>query len=233
MKIGLSRTPNPLADGPVESGQELKYVLVENCMEEEIEWVAQARFSDKPNEAKTVTYHWEVGETILMEEDYARAVFGIWDLMIIYKDEPDQYMKEYNRMMQRQLTMWPSPSPPHVKIYEKGSKGKRGRLLLDTWEQYDKWMKEHGREHLPRRTQMPKGGVVPAMPDELRQMDRAGLLKFADNVGFRIPPDVDWDTTTIRELCFTFASQEMINQAITKTMNQIAASERKSTKKSG
>lgn len=233
MKIAQSRIPNPLTDGDVAGKDELKYVLVENAWDEDIEWVAQARFSDKPNETKTVTYHIGADDSIPMEEDYARAVFGIWDLKLIYKDEPDQYLKEYTRMMQRQLTQWPSPSPPHVKIWEKTPKGKKGRLLLDTWEQYDKYMREHGREQLPRRTQVPKGTAVPAMPDEMQNMDRKALVAFAKNVGFRIPDDCEWDTRTLREVLFTYSSKEMINQAITKTKKQIEASDKKSKRKTG
>ena len=116
MRIPPSRMINPLTDPDGMKAPPVKYVLVENVWDEDISWSPEARYSDRPDSCQPVDYNIRVGKFFRMEDDYAKACFGMWDIREFYADNPDGYPKAYTQMMLRQGDMWPTPSPPYVRI---------------------------------------------------------------------------------------------------------------------
>lgn len=216
---------NPFA---VETGEELeqRYVLVENCWDEELAWSARARYSDSAGESKKVDYFWAIGAIKRIEEDYAKAVFGDWEIA-----EDENYINTLTKQMLKQLNKWPSPAPPFVKIYAELPDGKQGSLLYDTQLAWLGWMKDRGQVALPTRKRgLPPGTVIPEMPAKLAAMGKEALLTFAEEARFPVPEE--WDAETMREVLFTHAPAHMLKDAIERTQEKMdgAASKKKGRK---
>ena len=214
---------NPFAADTHPEDQE-RFVLVENCWDEEIAWPARARYSDTPGSSKTVDYNWNVGDDKRIEENYAKAVFGAWD---IKKDE--DFIRYLTEQMQKQASKWPTPAPPHVKIYAENEDGSKGEELYDTHVAWLDWLEKTGRTELPRRTTTKHHGTKPPpMPVEMEQMNKAELMDFAKSIKFPIPES--WSELDMREILFQFAPKHMLLGAI-KQMQTEADDERKAETK--
>ena len=215
----IKESGNPFAvDGGSE--EEQKFVLVENCWDEELGWGAKSRYSDAAGEAKKVDYYWRVGDTKRIEEDYAKAVFGDWAI-----PQDEYYLSNWTEQMLKQLSKWPSPTPPWVKIYAELPDEEKGELLYDTQVAWNMWMKDRGQIALPtRRKGLPPGTAVPEMPTKLAAMDHEELIAFSKEVKFPVPED--WDAQTMREVLFTYAPMSMLTEAIERTYDKLGGAKK-------
>ena len=208
-----------------EPQEEERYVLVENCSEEELEWAARSRYSDAPGASKRVDYKWAVGDIKRIEENYTKVVFGAWDIK-----EDENYVRIWTMQMQKQASKWPSNAPPHMRIYAEKEDGTQGELLYDTRDAWMKWLEKFGRTELPRRTSSRhKGDPMPPMPRELEEMDKEQLMSFAEEIGFPLPDS--WHANDMREVLFTYAPMHMLRSAIEETKEMFAAEAAKAKSK--
>lgn len=210
----IKESGNPFAVDATNE-EEQKFVLVENCWDEELGWEAKSRYSDIAGESKKVAYFWKVGDLKRMEEDYAKAIFGNWAI-----PQDEYYLPNWTEQMLKQLSKWPSPTPPWMKIYAELADGEQGDLLYDTEVAWHEWMKDRGQIALPtRRKGLPAGTAVPEMPAKLAEMDHAALIAFSKEVKFPVPED--WPADTMREVLFTYAPASMLKDAIERTQEKL------------
>ena len=113
------------------TGIERPRVTVENCSNRKLEWLCQHYVPDKH-----LHFNFAPGEKDKMDYDYARRVFGDWE---INPDESRLKLKEWNGMMGYTIRRSPSGDGKlaDVKIYDPDD-----NLLWDARVQMERWL-EH------------------------------------------------------------------------------------------
>ena len=167
--------------------EEKAQVIVEYLGTEPLEWTCQNYVNGKDK-----NFHFDPGEKDKLEYDYARRVFGDWE---VTPEASKAKEKEWNGMMAytRRRSPFGFDILPPAKIYSD-----TGELLWDTVEQMGKWLeknKTNKKAFNPNVTQPSPLGNVP-MPKILSEAthDQLKALWLASWKGQKMPAGMSSET---------------------------------------
>jgi len=151
---------------------EMPRVTVENCGNFTLHWKCQNYVP-----GKDCTFGLEPGEKDQFEYDYARRIFGDWE---VDPNESSAKRIEWNGMIAHTKRKSPSRDGklPHVKVYDQS-----GEVIWDAAEQMKNWLEHNSKS---RETFAAPGGVP------LQNIEMPEILKNADHKQLKVLWEKSW-----------------------------------------